>query len=100
MDFNNNGELDLEDLILTEIILEDEENEGDKKGGGSNKPSGRGYSIKRERPVEGCLLPFVFGLDVIDDLKSSILIVVALENYVIGAILCKKRKLQRIIFMS
>lgn len=42
MDFNNNGELDLEDLILTEIILEDEENEDDKKGGGSNKPSGGG----------------------------------------------------------
>ncbi|SDZ91794.1 hypothetical protein SAMN02910384_00548 [Pseudobutyrivibrio sp. ACV-2] len=42
MDFNNNGKLDLEDLILTEIILEDEENEGDKKGGGPNKPSGRG----------------------------------------------------------
>lgn len=48
MDFNNNGEFDLEDLILTEIILEEDEKDDDKKGGG-NKPSGG-----------GCLTSFLF----------------------------------------
>ena len=48
MDFNNNGEFDLEDLILTEIILEEDKKDVDKKGGG-NKPSGG-----------GCLTSFLF----------------------------------------
>lgn len=60
MDFNNNGKFDLEDLILTEIILEDEENGEDNKGGGSNKPSGGGcltsFLLIIGTPIIGILL--------------------------------------------
>ena len=38
MDWNNDGQIGMDDLILTEIILEDDEDEQKNKGG--NKPNG------------------------------------------------------------
>ncbi len=42
MDWNNDGNIGIDDLMLTEMILEDDE---EHKDGGGNKPNGSCLSV-------------------------------------------------------